>query len=58
MELEYYIKSVYGKDTFYPVSENFIALVSTYGQKTITPNILHALDILGIKIKRVFEPIK
>ncbi len=58
MKFQYYIKNVYGNETTYPIGEKFEDFVATYGQKTITPNISHALEILNIEVEEVMPPRK
>lgn len=56
MKFQYYIKNVYGNDTYYPIGEQFTRFVSCFGQKTITYPIWSALGIMEIETEEVLAP--
>ena len=51
MKFQYYIKNVYGNETYSPVGEEFKKFVSRFGQKTITHNIFQDLEILCVEVE-------
>lgn len=55
MTIEYYIKSVYGRDLIY-IKDSFIrsTLQGLTGKKTLDSYDLTALENLGLTVKRVF----
>ena len=57
MELQYYVRNVYGTPTTYlvdsPAKQHVINLT---GRKTLTASDVIALEALGFTFKQVFDP--
>lgn len=49
------IKSVYGKDTIYPVCAKSVAFLKALGLKTFTPSAIEAAKVCGVEFEQVTE---
>lgn len=58
MNIKFYTKSVYGKETAYAAEERDAkAIQKISGQKTLTPNVIKGLKELGFSFEHVFAPV-
>lgn len=57
MNITYYIKNVYGQEKIYLADDNQRrAVMMITGQRTVTPNVMKGLLLLGFSFTRVLEP--
>ena len=56
MNITYYVKTIYGEDRRYPVSEDAKMLCALMGTKTLTTSALVILTQHGYRAKLILRP--
>lgn len=57
MNIQIYIKHVYGKETVYPACDKAKAFAALIGQKTFTHSDLCKIEAIGVTIQNVPMPL-